>query len=344
MVKTGNRFSNRFSSLAEQGARARWRSGRALALWMAACVTLVAGHASATYPDRPIRLISVGAPGGTPDILSRRIGAGLSDVFKKQIVVDNRAGGGGVIASDLAAKAPPDGYTLLMTYTQHTVNATLVAKLPYRTVDDYTPITQITEAALVLVVNPSTPVNTVREFIDWTRNYKGALNFGSAGNGSGGHLGGELYKTMTGAKAQHIPYKSSNAALIDLVAGSYQYNFTGMQTAQPYLRSGRLKAIAVTSLKRQPGMPQVPTMSEALPGYEVIGWYGLLAPAGLPAPILKLLNTEVVRIVQQPAFREQVITEGAEVVTSTPEKFREFLKADVAKWAKVVKDSGAKMD
>ena len=300
--------------------------------------------AAAAYPERPIRLISVGAPGGTPDILSRRIGTSLAEVFKKQIVVDNRAGGGGVIAADLAAKAPPDGYTLFMTYTQHTVNASLVPKLPYRTVDDFTPITQVTEAALILVVHPTTPVNNVREFIDWTKNYKGALNFGSAGNGSGGHLAGELYKVMTGIKAQHIPYKSSGAALIDLVANNYQYNFTGMQTAQAFLRGGRLKAVAVTSLKRVPGLPQVPTMNEILPGYEVVGWYGLLAPAGLPAPILSRLNTEIVRVVQQPAFRDQVSSEGAEGVTSTPEKFREFLRADVAKWAKVLKESGAKMD
>jgi tripartite-type tricarboxylate transporter receptor subunit TctC len=289
-------------------------------------------------------MITVGAPGGTPDILARRIGTSLSEVFKKQIVVDNRAGGGGIIAAELTAKAPPDGYTLFMTYTQHTVNATLSPKLPYRTVDDFTPITQITQAALVLVVHPSTPVNTPREFIDWTKNFKGALNFGSAGNASGGHLAGELYKSMTGVKAQHIPFKSSSAALIDLVANNYQYNFTGMQTAQPYLRGGRLKAIAVTLPKRAPGMPQVPAMSEALPGYEVVGWYGLLGPAGLPQAILARLNSEVTRIVEQPAFRDQVIAEGAEVVTSTPEKFREFLKADVAKWAKVIRDSGAKLD
>ena len=316
--------------------------------WCAWCIALSAlvlsFHARAAYPERPIRLISVGAPGGTPDILSRRIGASLSEVFKKQIVVDNRAGGGGVIAADLAAKAPADGYTLFMTYHQHTVNASLVPRLPYRTVDDFTPITQITEAPLLLVVNATAPASAAREFVDWTRAFKGTLNFGSAGNGSGGHLAGELYKTMTGVRAQHIPYKSSGAALIDLVAGNYQYNFTGMQTAQAFLRGGRLKAVAVTSMKRVPGLPQVMTMNEVLPGFEVVGWYGLLAPAGLPAPILARLNSEIVRIVQQPAFREQVSAEGAEVVTSTPQKFREFLNADVAKWAKVLKDSGAKMD
>ena len=312
---------------------------------IACAILLTMTSAAAEYPERPIRLISVGAPGGTPDILSRRIGVGLTDVFKKQIVVDNRAGGGGIVAAELVARAPADGYTIYMAYHQHTVNASLVQKLPYRAVDDYTPITQITAAAVLLVVHPSAPVNNMREFIDWTKNFKGPLSFGSAGNGSGGHLAGELYKMMTGIKAQHIPYKSSSAALIDLSANQYQFNFTGMQTAQAFLRSGRLKAVAVTSLKRSSGMPDVPTVHESgLPGFEIVGWYGLLAPAGLPAPILNRLNTEVVRIVQQPAFRDSVSAEGAEVVTSTPAEFREFLRADVAKWAKILKESGAKVD
>jgi tripartite-type tricarboxylate transporter receptor subunit TctC len=314
-------------------------------LCVVAWAALTMTGAAAEYPDRPIRLISVGAPGATPDMLSRRIGVGLTEVFKKQIVVDNRAGGGGVIASDLTAKAPADGYTILMTYHQHTVNASLVPKLPYRTVDDFTPITQATAAALVLVVHPSAPVNNMREFIDWTKNFKEPLNFGSAGNGSGGHLAGELYKVMTGVKAQHIPYKSSAAALLDLSGNRYQFNFTGMQTSQAYVRGGRLKAIAVTSLKRVPGMPDMPSVHESgLPGFEIIGWYGLLGPAGIPAPILNRLHTEIVRILQQQDFRDRVSAEGADVVTNTPEKFREFLKADVAKWAKLLKESGAKLD
>jgi tripartite-type tricarboxylate transporter receptor subunit TctC len=309
------------------------------------CALMLATNAAADYPERPIRLISVGAPGGTPDILSRRIGSQLSEVFKKQIVVDNRAGGGGIIAAEMAAKAPPDGYTLYMTYHQHTVNASLIPKLPYRPVDDYTPVTQITAAALVLVVNASAPVSNMREFIDWTKSYGGPMSFGSAGNGSGGHLAGELYKVMTGAKAQHIPYKSSSAALIDLVAGQYQFNFTGMQTSQAFLKSGRLKAVAVTSLKRVSAMPDVATVHESgLPGFEVVGWYGLLAPAGLPRPILARLSTEIRRIVEQPAFRESVALDGSEIVTSTPDEFREFLRNDVAKWAKLLKESGAKLD
>ena len=316
----------------------------AIKLFVAACAALAMTGAAAEYPERPIRLISVGLPGGTTDILSRMIGANLSEIFKRQIVVDNRAGGGGLIAAELTAKAPPDGYTMLMTYHQHTVNATLVPRLPYRVIDDFTPITQVTSAALILVVHPSAPANNTREFIEWTKNFKGPLNYGSAGNGSGGHLAGELYKMMTGTKAQHIPYKSSPLALLDLTGNRYQFSFTGMQTAQPYLRSGRLKAIAVTSLKRAPALPDIPTVHESLPGFEIVGWYGLLGPAGLPAPILKRLNTEIVRIVEQKEFRDRVSSEGSEVLTRTPEQFREFLKADVVKWAKILKESGAKPD
>jgi tripartite-type tricarboxylate transporter receptor subunit TctC len=314
-------------------------------LAMAAWAIFAMANAAAEYPERPVRLITVGAPGGTPDILSRRIAVSLTDAFKKQVIVDNRAGGGGIIATELVAKSVPDGYTIFMTYHQHTVNASLVQKLPYRPLDDFTPITQVTSAPVVLVVHPSAPVNNMREFVEWTKNFKGPLNFGSAGNGSGGHLAGELYKVMTGIKAQHIPYKSSSAALIDLAANTYQFSFTGIQTSQAFLRGGRLKAIAVTSLRRAPGMPDVPTVHESgLPNFEVVGWYGMLGPAGIPAPVLNRLNTEVVRIVQQPEFRNGVIAEGGEVVTNTPEKFREFLRADIAKWAKVLKESGAKLD
>jgi tripartite-type tricarboxylate transporter receptor subunit TctC len=316
-----------------------------LILAVSAWATFTTASATAEYPERPIRLITVGAPGGTPDILSRRISVSLTEVFRKPVIVDNRPGGGGLIATDLTAKAPADGYTIFMTYHQHTVNASLVPKLPYRPVDDFTPITQVTAAALLLVVHPSAPANNMREFIGWTKNFKGPLNFGSAGNGSGGHLAGELYKVMTGIKAQHIPYKSSSSALIDLSSNTYQFSFTGMQTAQPFIRGGRLKAMAVTGPRRSPGLPDVPTVHESgLPGFEVVGWYGLLGPAGLRAPVLGRLHAEIVRIVQRQEFRDQVVAEGAEVVTSTPENFREFLRADIAKWAKVLKESGAKLD
>lgn len=259
--------------------------------------------------------------------------------------MDNRASASGVIAAQMTASAPPDGHTLLLAYHQHTVNAALNPKLPYEPVDSFTPITQLTSAGLLLVVNPSTPAANLVEFVAWTRNFKGALNFGSAGNGSGGHLAGELYKVMTGVKAQHIPYKGSGPALIDLAAGQYHYNFTGIQAAQAFIRSGRLRAIAVTSPKRAPGMENVPTVAESgLPGFEVVGWYGILAPPKLPLPILDRLHGEIVKYLRTPDFRARVSSEGGEPIGNTSAEFRAFLRNDLAKWAKVVKASGAKLD
>ena len=204
-------------------------------------------QAQQDYPTRPIRLITAAAQGGTSDILARTFAVHLTESLKQPVVVDNRASASGVIAGELTANAPPDGYTLLLAYHQHTVNAALNPKLPYHPVNSFTPITQLTSAGLMLVVNPATPVKNLKEFMDWTRNFKGPLNYGSAGNGTGGHLSGELFKQMTGVKAEHIPYKGSGPALMDLLAGQYHFNFTGIQSAQTLVRSGKLRGIAVTT-------------------------------------------------------------------------------------------------
>jgi tripartite-type tricarboxylate transporter receptor subunit TctC len=249
-----------------------------------------------------------------------------------------------VIGTQITATAPPDGYTLLLTYHQHTVNAALNPQLPYDPVESFTPITQLTAAGLLLVVNPASPPHTLQEFIDWTKHYQGALNFGSAGIGSGGHLAGELYKLMTGVKAEHIPYKGTGPALTDLMAGQYQFNFAGIQGAQVQVRAGRLRALAVTTPKRLAALPDVPAVAEALPGYEVIGWYGILGPANIPAPIVAKLHKEFVRVLNLPDVHSRIVADGSEPVGSTPEEFRRFLKADVVKWAKVVKESGAKLE
>ncbi len=296
------------------------------------------------YPSRPIRLIAQAAPGGTTDILARTFGARLTEAFKQQVVVDNRGGGAGVIAGELTASAPADGYTLLLAYHQHTVTAALSPKLPYHPVDSFTPITQLTSAGLMLVVTPSTPAGTLAEFVSWTKNFKGALNFGSAGIGSGGHLAGELYKLMTGVKAEHIPYKGSGPALADLIAGQYQFSFSGLQAAQPHVRAGKLRGLAVTTPKRLGALPDVPAVAEALPGFAVVGWYGVIGPAMLPQPIVTRLHDELVRILSQPDVHERIVADGSEPVGSTPEEFREFMLADLAKWAKVVKESGAKLN
>jgi tripartite-type tricarboxylate transporter receptor subunit TctC len=296
------------------------------------------------YPSRPIRLITPAAQGGTTDLLARVFGARLAEVFKQQVVVDNRAGAAGVIAGELTANAPPDGYTLLLAYHQHTINAALNPNLPYHPVNSFTPITQLTSAGLMLVVNPSTPVRNLEEFVNWTRNYAGPLNYGSAGNGSGGHLAGELYKLMAGVKAEHIPYKGSGPAMMDLVAGQYHYNFAGIQGAQTLVRSGKLRALAITAPRRLAALPDLPAVAEILPGFEVVGWYGVIGPASLPGPILTRLHAEFVKVLGQPEVRERIVADGSEPIGSTPEEFRQFMLADLAKWAKLVKQSGAKLD
>jgi tripartite-type tricarboxylate transporter receptor subunit TctC len=296
------------------------------------------------YPNHPIRLITPAAQGGTTDILARVFGARLSDAFRQPVLVDNRASASGVIAGEITAAAPPDGYTLLLAYHQHTVNAALNPKLPYHPVNSFTPITQLTSAGLMLVVHPSAPVKNLAEFIEWTRNYKGPLNFGSAGNGSGGHLAGELYKQMTGVKAEHIPYKGSGPSMMDLVAGQYQYSFAGLQAAQTLVRSGKLRALAITTPTRVAALPDLPAVAEALPGFEVVGWYGVIGPANLPRPIVARLHEELVRILNLPEMRERILADGSEPVGSSPEEFRQFMLADLAKWAKVVRESGAKLD
>ena len=296
------------------------------------------------YPNKPIRLITPAAQGGTTDILARVFGAKLSDAFKQQVLVDNRASASGVVAGEMVATAKPDGYALLLAYHQHTVNAALNPKLPYHPVNSFTPITQLTTAGLMLVVHPSSPPKTLEEFISWTKGYQGALNFGSAGIGSGGHLAGELYKQMSGVKAEHVPYKGTGPALTALLSSEYHYNFAGIQAAQTLVRGGRLRALAVTAPRRIGALPDLPAVAEALPGFEVVGWYGVIGPAGMPEAIVARLHAELVKIINMPDIRERIVLDGSEPVGNTPEVFRQFMLADTAKWAKLVKETGAKMD
>jgi tripartite-type tricarboxylate transporter receptor subunit TctC len=308
-------------------------------------LVLAAGPLSAQdYPTRPIRFITAAAQGGTSDILARTFSVYLTEALKQPVIVDNRASASGVIAGELTANAPPDGYTIMLAYHQHTVNAALNPKLPYHAVESFTPITQLTRAGLLLVVNPSAPVKNLAEFVEWTKNFKGPLNFGSAGIGTGGHLAGELYNVMAGIKAEHIPYKGSGPALIDLIAGRYQYNFSGIQAAQVQVRAGKLRALAVTTPKRIPALPDLPAVAEALPGFEVVGWYGVIGPAGLPASIVTRLHDEFIKVLNRPDVHERIVADGSEPVGSDPEEFRTFMAADLAKWAKLVKESGAKLD
>ena len=312
-----------------------------------ACALLVVsshGALAQEWPSRPIKLITPAAPGGTTDILARVFSAKLGEVLKQPVVVENRASASGVIAGEMVAGAPPDGHTLLLAYHQHTVNQALGAKLPYHSVNSFTPISQLTTAGLLLVVHPSSPAKNLAEFMEWTKGFRSGLNFGSAGLGSGGHMAGELFKQMAGVKAEHIPYKGSGPAMQDLVGGVYHYNFAGMQAAQTLVRAGKLRAIAVTNPKRVPALPDIPAMAEAIPGFEVVGWYGILGPANMPRPIVARLHEELVRILKQPDVHDRIVSDGSEPVGSAPEEFRQFMHADLAKWAKVAKESGAKLD
>ena len=309
-----------------------------------ATVVAVSAQAQDDYPSRPIRLITPAAPGGTTDILARLTAAKLTESMRQQVLVDNRASASGINAGEITARAAPDGYTLFLVYHQHTINAALTSKLPYHPVDDFTPITQLTTAGLMLVVNPASPPRTLKEFVEWTRGFKGGLNFGSAGIGSGGHLAGELYNLMAGVKGQHIPYKGSGPALADLLGGQYHYNFAGMQAAQNLVRAGKLRGLAVTNPKRLPAMPDIPAVSEAIPGFEVVGWYGIAGPARMPKALVSRLSTELTTMLRQPDVRERIINDGSEPVGNSPEAFRAMMREDLAKWAKLVKLSGAKFN
>ena len=315
---------------------------RAAPLFLA--LALCAQAPAQDYPTRPIRFITAAAQGGTSDILARTFSVYLTEALKQPVIVDNRASASGVIAGELTANAPPDGYTILLAYHQHTVNAALNPRLPYHPVNSFTPITQLTSAGLMLVVNPASPPRNLQEFVDWTKSYKGPLNFGSAGIGTGGHLAGELYKVMTGVKAEHIPYKGSGPALMDLIAGQYQFNFAGIQAAQTQVRAGKLRGLAVTTPKRIAALPDLPAVAEALPGFEVVGWYGVIGPAGLPVPIVTRLHDEFVKVLKRPDVHERIVADGSEPTGTSPEEFRQFMLADLAKWVKVVKESGAKLD
>src|SRR6185503_8363446 len=266
------------------------------------------------YPIRPIRLITPAAPGGTTDLLARIFGAKLAESLKQQVIVDNRASASGVIAGEITAKAPPDGYTLLLAYHQHTANAALNASLPYHPVDDFTPITQLTAAGFLLVVNPASPPRSLQEFLDWTKRFTGPLNYGSAGLGTGGHLAGELYKQMTGVQAQHIPYKGTGPALIDLIGGRYEFAFSGLQGALVHVRSGKLRALAVSTPKRLAALAELPSVAEALPGFELVGWYGVIGPAAMPPSIVARLHAELVKALEAPDIRNRIVDDGSEPV------------------------------
>jgi tripartite-type tricarboxylate transporter receptor subunit TctC len=301
-----------------------------------------AAQAADAYPNRPVRIITPAAPGGTTDFLARLLAGQLTKVWNQQVIVDNRGSASGINAAEITKDSAPDGYTLFIPYHQHTINAAIFPKLPYHPVNDFTPISQMTSAGVLLVVNPSHPAKTVKDFLQWTKSTREPMNFGSAGIGSGGHLAGELYNLMLGTKAQHIPYRGTGPAAIALIQGEYHYNFMGLTGAFAQVRAGKLRALAVTSAKRLAAAPEIPAMGEVLPGFEVVGWYGVAGPARMSKPLLSKIHADIAAYVKSPEFAKVAENNGSEAVTNPPEEFRKFMLADMNKWADVVKRSGAK--
>ena len=298
------------------------------------------------YPAKSVRMVVPFAAGaGSNDIMARLIAQKLTDSFGQQFVVDNRPGASGIIGCDIVAKAPPDGYTVLVMSLTYTVLPSLFSKLPFDPVKDLTPVTMLASAPLMLVVNPSLPVKSVQEFIAYAKANPGKLNFGSGGAGATPHLAGEMLKSMAGLQVTHIPYKGGAPALADLIGGQIQFMLENIPGTLPFVKAGKLRALAITDLKRSPLLPDLPTLDESgLKGYQIVGWNGLFVPAGTPPAIINKLYTGVVSALALPDVKERLSVLGADGVGDTPQHFAAFIKADIAKWAQVVKTAGIKIE
>ncbi len=301
---------------------------------------------SDTYPARPIRIIVPFTPGAGTDIIGRAIGQALTDAWQHSVVVDNRPGAGGTIGSDIVAKSTPDGYTLLLgNISTLALAPSLYEKLPYVPLRDFAPITLITTSHNVLVVHPSVPAKSVKELIALAKTKPRQLNYGSAGSGTTSHLGGALFASMAGVELTHVPYKGSGPSLTDLIAGQLQLSVGTIATTLPHIRAGRLRALGVTSLKRSPLLPDLPTIAEAaLPGFEVLVWQGIVAPAGTPKPVVDKLNGQIVKSLHTSEMKRRLEGQGLEPVGNTPGQFAAFIKAETEKWGKIIKAAGAKVD
>lgn len=309
-------------------------------------VAAVSASAADVYPDRPVRVVVPFSAGGSADVFARVVGQKMSEAWGQQVVIDNRAGSGGVIGTEIAAAAPRDGYTLMMGNTANiAINPALYKNLAVDTVRDFVPITLVATAPYVMVVPVSLGVPNVKEFILIAKSKPGQLNYASLGSGSASHLAAELLQVAAGIKLTHVPYKTLGTVLTDLISGQVQVFFLGMVSAQSQIKGGRLRAIGVTGPKRAVAMPDVQTVAEGgAAGYEVVAWYGLFAPAGVPRAIVRRINADVKRILELPEIRDRLTGEGAEVAASTPEQFAAYIATEKSKWSRVVKLSGARAD
>jgi tripartite-type tricarboxylate transporter receptor subunit TctC len=304
-----------------------------------------AGLAAEAFPSKLVRIIVPATPGGGGDIIARQLAQKLNAAWGQQVIVDYRPGAGTVLGTALTAQAAPDGHTMVIVQTSYTINATLNKALPYDPIKDLAAVTQIAQQAHLVIVHPTLPVKSIRDLVVLAKSKPGQLNYGSSYTGSGGHLAGELFKTMTGTEMSYIPYKGTAPALVDLLSGQLQVMFATMFSSMGHMKSGRVRAIAVTTAKRAAALPQVPTVAEqGVPGFETSSWNGLLAPGGTPKPIVQRLSADVRKVLQSPDTREAIARDGGEVVASTPEEFEVLIKSEISKWARVIKARGIKGD
>jgi len=310
-----------------------------------ACAFAAMPAGAQSYPTRQVRIIVPFAAGGPADIYARILGQHLQQVLGQPFVIEDRPGGGSIVGTDVAAKADPDGYTLLMMSNTHTVNESLRPHKPFQLMRDFVPVAPVNYSDLVLVVNPSVPVNTLKELIALAKAKPHMLNYASSGPGTPYHMAGELFKAMAGLDIVHIPYKGSSGARTDVLGGQVQMMFDAITTMAPNVRAGKVKALATTGRTRSAVLPDVPTMSEAgVPGYEAVIWLGIMAPKGTPDAIVQRLNAEIRKFVTSPEVKQAWAKQGATPMSMSTEEFGQYLRGDIAKWAKVVKVSGAKVD
>lgn len=311
----------------------------AVAGWQTPC------GAQPAYPQKPIRIISPFAAGGGNDAFLRTLAPKLTENLKQQIIVDTRAGANGIVGTELAARAAPDGYTLVLIPSNHAVNATLYAKLPYDSIKDFTPVSLAGSSPLVVAVHPSLPVRNLKEMIAFAKAKPGELTYGSAGVGSSGHLAGVLFDSLTGTRLTHIPYKGMSIAITDLIGGQVSLTFGTSLSVVPQVRNSRLRALATTGLQRMLALPDVPTVAETgFAGYEAGLWYGFVGPARIPPDIVRRLNSEIVAVLALPEIRERLLSQGVEARPTTPDEFARLLVSDIARWAVVVKRAGLRAE
>jgi tripartite-type tricarboxylate transporter receptor subunit TctC len=304
-----------------------------------------AGVAHAQYPNKTVRLVLPFPPGGGTDTIGRVVALKLSEQLGQQVVVENRPGGGANIGAEVVAKSPPDGYTLLVVSITNAIGQTLYTKLNFDLAKDFAHITQLATTPHILVVHPSVPVKTVNEFIAFTKARPGQLSYSSSGSGSSAHLAGEYFASLTGVKMLHVPYKGGGPSMIALVGGEVSACFATMPSAITYVKSGRLRGIAVTPARRSPATPDLPTIAEAgVTGYDASAWYGLAAPVGTPPAVITRLHAETVKLLKLPDVKDRLDSAGFEVVTSTPEEYAAFTRNEIVKWGKIVKSTGLRAD